>query len=157
MTVAVTSHLAQMPRNASTSAGVDDRHHPLLRLAHQDLFGAERGVAQRHRVELDLHAAVPPPAASSVVAQDSPAAPRSWMPASSPAALSSRQHSIRSFSMNGSPTWTLGRFADSPPSNVALASTGRPADAVGAGAGAEQDDLVAGSPGRGEPAGPRAA
>ena len=38
--------------------GLDDRHHPLLRLAHQDLLGRERGVAQRHLVELDVHAAV---------------------------------------------------------------------------------------------------
>ena len=37
---------------------LDDRHHPLLRLAHQDLLGRERGVAQRHPVELDVHAAV---------------------------------------------------------------------------------------------------
>ncbi len=38
--------------------GLDDRHHPLLRLAHQDLLGRERGVAQRHPVELDVHPAV---------------------------------------------------------------------------------------------------
>ena len=38
--------------------GLDDRHHPLLRLAHEDLLGRERGVAQRHPVELDVHAAV---------------------------------------------------------------------------------------------------
>ena len=58
MTVASTSHFAQIARNASTSAGLDDRHHPLLRLAHQDLLRRERGVAQRHPVELDVHAAV---------------------------------------------------------------------------------------------------
>ena len=38
--------------------GLDDRHHPLLRLAHQDLLGRQRGVAQRHPVQLDVHAAV---------------------------------------------------------------------------------------------------
>ena len=38
--------------------GLDDRHHAFLRLAHQDLLGRERGVAQRHPVELDLHPAV---------------------------------------------------------------------------------------------------
>ena len=32
------------------------------------------------------------------------------MPATRPAAKSSRVHSMSSFSMNGSPTWTLGRF-----------------------------------------------
>ena len=37
---------------------LDDRHHPLLRLAHQDLLGGERGVAQRDPVEVDVHAAV---------------------------------------------------------------------------------------------------
>ena len=40
-----------------------------------------------------------------------PAPPRSWMPATSPAAKSSRVHSMSSFSMNGSPTCTLGRLA----------------------------------------------
>ena len=38
--------------------GLDDGHHPLLRLAHQDLLGSEGRVPQRHQVELDLHAAV---------------------------------------------------------------------------------------------------
>ena len=39
-------------------AGLDDRHHPFLALAHQDLLGSQRGVAQRDPVELDVHAAV---------------------------------------------------------------------------------------------------
>ncbi len=39
-------------------ARLDDRHHPFLRLAHQDLLRRERGVAQRDPVELDVHAAV---------------------------------------------------------------------------------------------------
>ena len=70
-----------------------------------------------------------PAAASSVVAQATPAAPRSWMPITRPSAKSSRQHSTSSFSMNGSPTWTLGRLtaalAADPP-NAALASTEAP-------------------------------
>ncbi len=50
------------------------------------------------------------------------------MPATSPAPNSSSVHSMRSFSMNGSPTWTLGRFAGPEPpsadwSKVSLAST----------------------------------
>ncbi len=49
-----------------------------------------------------------PALASSEVAHDSPAPPRSWMPATSPAAKISSVHSISSFSMNGSPTCTLG-------------------------------------------------
>ena len=70
-----------------------------------------------------------PAAASSVVAQATPAAPRSWMPTTRPPANSSRQHSTSSFSVKGSPTCTLGRFAASPdaaPPNVALASTEAP-------------------------------
>ena len=35
-----------------------DRHHAFLGLAHQDLFGAHRVVAQRHQIELTVHAAV---------------------------------------------------------------------------------------------------
>ena len=84
-----------------------------------------------------------PAEASSEVAQDSPAPPRSWMPATRPAAKISSVHSMSSFSMNGSPTWTLGRLAGPPSSKVSEASTRDAADAVAAGAGAVQDDLVA--------------
>lgn len=38
--------------------GADDRHHALLALRHQDLFGGERGVAEQDVVERDVHAAV---------------------------------------------------------------------------------------------------
>ena len=55
-TVASTSHLAQIARNLDV-AGLDDRHHALLRLAHEDHLGRER-LAQRHQVEVDAHAAV---------------------------------------------------------------------------------------------------
>ena len=48
------------------------------------------------------------------------------MPATTPAANSSSVHSISSFSMNGSPTWTLGRLAGPPSSKVSLASTETP-------------------------------
>ncbi len=37
--------------------GRDDRHHALLALAHEDLLGRERGVAQQHLLEVDAHAA----------------------------------------------------------------------------------------------------
>ena len=43
------------------------------------------------------------------------------MPLTSPAANSSRVHSMSSFSMNGSPTWTLGRLAGPVLSKVSLA------------------------------------
>ena len=35
----------------------DDRHHPFLRLAHQDLFGRQRRVTQRDDVEVHVHPA----------------------------------------------------------------------------------------------------
>ena len=38
---------------------------------------------------------------------DNPAPPRSWMPTTKPAAYNSRQHSMSTFSVNGSPTCTL--------------------------------------------------
>ncbi len=39
-----------------------------------------------------------------------PAAPMSWMATTAPEAISSRQASSSSFSENGSPTCTVGRF-----------------------------------------------
>ena len=49
------------------------------------------------------------------------------MPPTRSSANSSSVHSISSFSMNGSPTWTLGRFAGAASaSNVSLASTETP-------------------------------
>ena len=35
--------------------GRDDRHHALLRLAHEDLLGSQRGVAQQDVLEVDAH------------------------------------------------------------------------------------------------------
>ena len=54
----------------------------------------------------------PPRLAVSQVEQVSPAAPMSWMPTTRPGtAIISRQASISSFSMNGSPFCTAGRSA----------------------------------------------
>ena len=36
----------------------NDRHHAFLRLAHQDLFGAEPRVAQRYQIKINVHSAV---------------------------------------------------------------------------------------------------
>ena len=69
---------------------------------------------------------VPAAAAVSVSAQVRPAPPRSWIPATRPASYSSRQLSISSFSMNGSPTCTDGRRCSAPSSKVAEASTETP-------------------------------
>ncbi|MPM85353.1 hypothetical protein SDC9_132432 [bioreactor metagenome] len=62
-----------------------------------------------------------PAEASSEVAQDRPAAPKSWIEVTTPAAKSSRVHSISSFSMNGSPTCTAGRLPSPPSSKVSEA------------------------------------
>ncbi len=64
-----------------------------------------------------------PAADVSVSAQVRPAPPRSWMPSTSFASYISRQASMSSFSVNGSPTWTLGRRAGPSSSKVALART----------------------------------
>ena len=117
----------------------------LIRISAGPRAGSRSGTVSRSTVM-----PLPPPAASSVVAHATPAAPRSWMPVTRPAAYRSRQHSISSFSMKGSPTWTLGRLAESPSTERGAGQHGRPADAVRAGPGAEQDHLVAGPPGRGE-------
>ena len=86
-----------------------------------------------------------PAEASSLVAQDSPAPPRSWMPTTSFSLKISRVHSMRSFSWKGSPTWTAGRFDGLGVVEGLGGQDGDAADAVAAGAGAVQDDLVAGA------------
>ena len=59
----------------------------------------------------------PPRSAVSQVAQVSPAPPKSWSPSRRSFSNISRHTSIRSFSVNGSPTWTLGRFCSEFSSN----------------------------------------
>src|ERR1700760_1696268 len=125
MTVAWTPHLAQTPRNRSTLAGVTTAiirsWDSLIRISGGPRVASRRGTwSSRTRMP------PVPAAASSVVAQATPAAPRSWMPVMRSSRYSSRQHSMSSFSRNGSPTWTLGRLAAAPSPNVALASTDAP-------------------------------
>ena len=67
-----------------------------------------------------------PAAAVSVRAHVSPAPPRSWMPSTSWPSYISRQASMSSFSVNGSPTCTDGRRAGPSSSKVADASTDTP-------------------------------
>ena len=63
----------------------------------------------------------PPRAPISQVEQVRPAAPMSWMPTSASVFITSRHASRRSFSMNGSPTCTAGRFSADLSSNSAEA------------------------------------
>ena len=60
----------------------------------------------------------PPFAASSLVAHEMPAAPRSWIASTSSPWYSSRQHSMSTFSANGSPTCTAGRLVGPPSAKV---------------------------------------
>ena len=126
ITAALTSHLAHTSRNRPTRAGsttaIMRSCDSLIRISGGPSDASRSGTASsRTRIP------PVPAAASSVVAQATPAAPRSWMPTTRPSANSSRQHSTSSFSRKGSPTWTLGRLAVSPePPKAALASTEAP-------------------------------
>ena len=53
----------------------------------------------------------PPFDAISTEEEVRPAAPISWIATIASEAMSSRQASISSFSVKGSPTWTVGRFS----------------------------------------------
>ncbi len=120
MTVASTSHFAQMSRKAATSSGATTA---IIR-SWDSLIRISSGASVESRSGTRSRSTCMPPSpalASSDVAHESPAPPRSWMPLTSPAANSSRVHSMSSFSMNGSPTWTLGRLAGPVSSNVSLA------------------------------------
>ena len=66
---------------------------------------------------------IPPRSAVSEVAHVMPAAPRSWTLSTIPPWISSSVASMRSFSANGSPTWTDGRLDGSSWVNVADART----------------------------------
>ena len=79
-----------------------------------------------------------------------PPAPRSWRPSTSPRSMSSSEASMSSFSANGSPTWTLGRFDGSSCGEGGAGEDRRAADAVATRRRAEQDDEVARSGRRGQ-------
>lgn len=109
MTVAMTSHLSQISRNRSTFSGSTTAHmrscDSLMRISSGESVESRSGTSSR------VTRMPPEPLeASSDVAQDRPAAPRSWMPTTSFSWKASRVHSMRSFSWKGSPTWTAGRF-----------------------------------------------
>ena len=61
----------------------------------------------------------PPLSAISEVEEVRPAAPMSWMATIMSVAINSRHASISSFSVKGSPTWTVGRFSAEASSNSA--------------------------------------
>ena len=141
-TVASTSHLAQIARNASTSSGSTTA---IIRSC-DSLIRISSGASVESRSGTRSSSTCMPPSpaeASSEVAQDSPAPPRSWMPATRPAAKISSVHSMRSFSWKGSPTCTLGRFGRPGRLERLRGEHAHAADAVAAGLRAVQDHLVA--------------
>ena len=68
----------------------------------------------------------------STAEQVRPAAPMSWIETTAPEAISSRQASSRRFSVNGSPTCTVGRLAcvSSPNSAEAIVAPPTPSRPV---------------------------
>ena len=149
ITEASTSHLAQMARKASTSPGsttaIIRSCDSLMRISSGDSVESRSGT-------LSSSTCMPPsPAeASSEVAQESPAPPRSWMPATSPCgedlqgALDEQLLHERVADLHARPLGRAGRLEGLAGKN------GDPADAVAAGAGAVQDHLVADSGGLGQ-------
>ena len=102
ITAARTSHLAQTARNSSTRPGSTTA---IMRSC-DSLIKISGGPSDASRSGTSSSRTSMPPvpaAASSVVAQATPAAPRSWMPTTRPPAKSSRQHSTSSFSSEGVP------------------------------------------------------
>ena len=67
-----------------------------------------------------------PPRAISASEEASPAAPQSCSDSTSPASTSSSEASISFLPVNGSPTWTDGRFSSEPSPSSWLASTEAP-------------------------------
>ncbi len=74
----------------------------------------------------------PPLLAISTLDDVRPAAPMSWIATIASDAISSRHASISSFSVKGSPTWTVGRFSSesSPKSALAIVAPWMPSRPV---------------------------
>ena len=152
MTEAAISHLAQIASRSSSLAGstmASIRSWLSLIISSNGSRPASRTCTS------DRYRSMPTPPLDevSLAAPVIPAAPRSWIPTTSPASRISRQASISRFSSKGSPTCTLGRFSSS-----ALLEGGRcqhagPADAVSPRGRTEQHREVprARRPGEGQP------
>ena len=123
------------------------QQHALLAFGEHDLVRAHGGFALGHAVELDVkaHAA----ARAHLAGGAGEAGGAHVLDADDGAGfMASRQASSSSFSMNGSPTWTLGRFCFGAFLEF-LAGHGGAVDAVAAGLGADVNDRVAGAGGFG--------
>ena len=122
MTVASTSqrrHTASTAGQApgSTIAAIRSCDSEIM-ISKASMPGSRTGTAER-----SMSRPTPPAAAISDVDEASPAAPRSCSARRRPASSSSSVHSISFLPVNGSPIWTLGRFASAPSSKPCEAST----------------------------------
>ena len=104
-----TSHLFTTSRNASSFSGATIA---IMRSCDSDMRISSAVSVGSRSSTLSSETFMPllPLAASSLVAQEMPAAPRSWIASTSSPRYSSRQHSMSTFSANGSPTCTAGRL-----------------------------------------------
>ena len=91
-----------------------------------------------------MSSSMPTPPLDAISTDDEvrPAAPMSWIATIASDAISSRQASISSFSVNGSPTCTVGRFSSRILGEIGRRH-GRAVDAVAPGLGADIDDRIA--------------
>ena len=120
-----TSHLSITASKAATFSGVTTA---IMRSWDSDMR-ISPGVRVGSRRSTWVRSTCMPPSpleASSEVAHEMPAAPRSWMPSTREPLNSSRQHSMSTFSANGSPTWTAGRLDGLASSKDSEASTEAP-------------------------------
>ena len=93
------------------AAGLQHHQHPLLAFREHHLVGRHAGLRGRAPGSCRAGCRRRPCDAISTEEEVRPAAPMSWMATIASDAISSRQASISNFSVNGSPTWTVGRFS----------------------------------------------
>ena len=123
--VALTSHFAHRASTASTSAGSTTQS---IRSCDSEIMISNGSMPASRSGTLLTSRSSPTSPFAAISAEDDvrPAAPRSWSATSSPASSSSSEHSSSFASSNGSPIWTVGRFAPSASPSSALASTDAP-------------------------------
>ena len=141
--------LARHRKEGIQLLGRDDRHHALLRLAHEDLLGRERGVAQQHVLEVDAHARAAVRGELARRARDAGGAEvldglDELALVELEAALDEHLLGERVADLHG------GALGGAAVGEGIGCQDGCPADAVAARACAEEDDLVAGAGGVGE-------
>ncbi len=124
-TLVSTSHLLVTARKPSSFSG---RTIAIMRSWLSDMR-ISSAVSEGSRSSTSSSETCMPPSpllASSLVAHEMPAAPRSWMPSTRSPWNSSRQHSMSTFSANGSPTCTAGRLVGPPSLKVSEARIDAP-------------------------------